>query len=359
MSPLRRLLFIVLLGLVGQAAAEDVADSPFLPAYRLGQGLSLPQRGLDIGGYLSLQYDAIRHQTPVLSLQDLSLFVTKRLGGRWSLFTELELGDALKVSEDGHAKHEPELDIERLYAEYRIDPAATLRLGKFLTPVGQWNMIHADPLVWTVSRPLTATAAFARHSTGAMLYGSLPTGGHDLDYWLFADDTAQLDPLQRDENAFDLPGATETLDNNFDRALGGRLLYHSIDSRLSLGLSYVYAELQGEQDDKNLIGADFEWTSSHVILSGEAIYRTSSGWTEPDERGGFIQAVVPLPGRLYLIGRYEDYRAKVLTPDPTITTLGLTYRPRPPVSLKLEYRLGSGNAAVAPDGWLASLAILF
>ncbi len=342
---------------VGAAPNDSTHADP--PPYQLGQGLHIPALNLDVGGYLSLQYEGLRHREQVLSVHDLSLFVNKNLGPRWNLFTEMEIGDALEFSDDGGANHNPEFDIERLYADYRLGPAVTLRFGKFLTPVGRWNMIHADPLVWTVSRPLTATAAFARHASGAMAYGTLPAGGRNLDYWVFIDDTDRLDPLERDEPAFEEPGSTLTVSNNFNRAAGARALYHFIENRFEVGASYVHFESRNSQHEKNLYGLDFHWNTPRLELSGEAVYRTVAGSSDADERGAFLQAVVPIPHHLYLIGRREQYRATGLSDDVTINTFGITYRPRPPLSFKLEYRSGAGNEQVAPDGWLGSLAILF
>jgi len=361
MPRLHRLILFGLLCTFGRpASATEAPTKPLTPApYELGQGLLFPDIGLDVGGYASLQYESLSHRTPAFNAHDLSLFLTEHIDARWSLFAELEMEDALLFSEEGDVSHDPELDVERLYLDYRVSPAITLRIGKFLTPVGSWNMIHADPLVWTVSRPLTATAAFPRHATGAMVYGSVPSDGHDLDYWVFVDDTARLDPLEQDEKAFEIPGSSVDLTSSFDRAFGGRVLYHFIDDRLRLGASYVYFEKQRSQPGKNLVGLDLACTTRYVQLSGEAVYRAARGWSQPDERGGFLQAVIPLPAHFYLVGRYERYSATVLSTRPTIDTFGITYRPRPPLSVKLEYRSGSHNDRVAPDGWLASLAILF
>ncbi len=158
--------------------------------------------------------------------------------------------------------------------------------------------------------------------------------------------------------AFEEPGSTLKVTNNFNRATGARALYHFIENRFEVGASYVHFETQKRRQEKNLYGLDFYWNTPHLELSGEAVYRTG-GSSDSDERGGFLQAVVPIPHHLYLIGRREQYRAAVLSDDVTINTFGLTYRPQPPLSLKLEYRSGSGNEQVAPDGWLGSLAILF
>jgi hypothetical protein len=360
MPYLQRLVVFTVLGVACfTARANQVADPWAHLPYQLGQGLNFPEQGLDVGGYLSLQYVDLKQVEPVFSVHDLSLFVNKRFGTRWNLFTEMEIGDSLSVTDEGQVSHNPEFDVERLYADYRVSPAVTLRFGKFLTPVGRWNLIHADPLVWTVSRPLTTTAAFARHASGAMIYGTVPAAGHDFDYWAFVDDTAQLDPHQRNETAFDTPGSTITVTNSFNHAAGGRFLYHVSEDHVSVGASYVYYEMDNPREDKNLFGLDFYWNSHFVELSGEAVYRFTSNWNDYDERGGFIQAVVPVPHHFYLIGRHERYSATVLSANPTINTFCITYRPRPPVSFKLEYRSGSNNDLVAPDGWLGSLTVLF
>ncbi len=362
MPRLRRLIALVVLwALTLTARAADTLPYVWDPApYQLGQGLLFPDLGLDLGGYLSLQYENLRDRSPTYSVHDLSLFLDGHLSARWSLLAEVEMVDPLQVTEEGGVSHDPQFDIERMYVDYRISPAMTLRLGKFLTPVGSWNLIHADPLVWTVSRPITATAAFARHATGAMLYGSVAAFGHDLDYWAFVDDTARLDPLKRNEKAFDIPGAAFDANNSFDNAFGGRLLYHFIDDRLSLGASYVHFGTHHPSQDKDLFGLDFSWSTRYAELSGEGIIRYRQGWSQTDERGGFVQAVVPLPAHFYLVGRHERYSATILGSTPTtLNTFGLTYRPRPPLSLKLEYRCGSNNDLVAPNGWLGSIAVLF
>jgi hypothetical protein len=44
-------------------------------------------------------------------------------------------------------------EVERLYLDYLHSDALATRLGKHLTPIGRWNLRHADPLVWTATRP--------------------------------------------------------------------------------------------------------------------------------------------------------------------------------------------------------------
>lgn len=339
---------------------STLAQPVWMPTpYEPGQGLNFPGLGLNLGGYFSLNYNNYQGQDAAVRLQDLSFFVHKDVGRRWTLFTELELGELVQLTRDGADTGDAEFDIERLYADYRAGPRITLRVGKFLTPVGRWNLIHADPLVWTVSRPLTSAVPFARHASGAMLYGTLPLAHADLDYSLFADNTERLDPRELRELAYEDNGSTLETHNAFSHALGGRLVYSMIDDRLQLGLSWVSFRTQETREGKRLVGLDLYWKVRGMELTGEALRRYSSGDTEPDVYGGFLQAAVPLVHDWHLIGRYERYQAAEVDTSTHLRTLGLTWRPHPAVSWKLEYRDGTGNDEVAPSGLLGSLAVLF
>ena len=154
-------------------------------------------------------------------------------------------------------------------------------------------------------------------------------------------------------------GAASPPQNDLNHAAGARLLYHLFDDRVSLGASLLDFEFREPEQQYRLIGVDFGWSTRYADLSGEAVYRTRRNTGSVDERGGFVQAVIPLRPRLSLVGRYERYKTAVIAQTTTINTLGVNYRLRPTVSFKVEYRYGSHNALVAPDGWLASFAVLF
>jgi len=328
--------------------------------YSLGQGLHFPQHRLIVGGYASLRYSDLEQQDWQFNIRDLSLFLSKFISNRWQLFSEIEIGDAMNVSANRISGKDSEIDLERLYADYRSTREINLRFGKFLTPVGRWNVIHADPLVWTVDRPLTTAAAFARHATGAMLYGDIGLGESSLDYAMYGDDSDLLDPAQKNELAFEDSSIGLSPRNAFRNALGGHLAYHFWNDSVHIGVSYLRFKMQDLKDRKELFGADALWTVKGMEFSGEWIYRNSLGSSsEGEERGGFVQGVLPLPGHLYLVGRREKYRAAFLSTGATIDSLELTYRPHKAISVKLEHRDGRDNEIVAPSGWLGSLATLF
>ena len=342
------------------ALADTTADNRWTHApYHLGQGITFPYLGLNIGGYISVRYEDIKERDWSIGARDLSLFFSENLSNRWQLFSEVEIGQAVDISSTSVSERDSEIDLERLYADYRATKEITVRFGKFLTPVGHWNLIHADPLVWTVDRPLTTAAPFARHATGIMLYGSFSALQNNWDYNLFLDDSDVLDPAQQKELAFEDGGAGISPHNAFQRAAGARISYHFLNDSANLGASFLRYDMYDLSERKDLYGLDALWTVGRMEFSGEWIYRASSGGLESSEHGGFVQAVLPLTDHLYFIGRQERYKAAALATTATIDSAGLTFRPHPAIAVKLEYRDGSNNELLAPTGWLASLAVLF
>ena len=326
--------------------AEPASLWPSQSEYRLGKGLSLPGTGLTIGGYASAGFNSQTRQPWRFEVDDLSLFLTWENQGRWRLFSELEVEDALTYKEGGSpTTSETFFSVERLYADFIVSDALIVRFGKFLTPVGRWNLIHAAPLVWTTSRPLATERLFDKHSTGLMLHGSLPIFGKDLDYALYAEPTDELDPKSSHGGIA------------FNNAAGGRLLYHPGDN-FEIGLSYLNFELQRKPSGRsNLVGTDFFWSRRQFEISGEFVYRRSGGPSPNDEAELYVQGVAPLGKGFFAVGRYEFVDSPGITAHFGIG--GLAYRPFSPLVLKLEYRTGVHNRLLAPNGLFTSISVLF
>jgi hypothetical protein len=352
-SGLRLCLGRLCLGLL-LAAANPVQAAP----YELGQGYALPFAGLTAGGYASLRADSLDGGKPKLVVQDVSLLLHGDPSPVWHFFAEIELSNPVSYSSGRFSSGDVDLDFERLYLDRNLSARTTLRAGKFLTPVGRWNQIHADPLVWGVSRPLTTSAAFSRHATGVQLYGGWPLAGGGLDYHLYLDDSARFDPTEGQESTYlDVDVAPNPL-NSFRHGAGARLLYRGRDDRLQVGLSAARFTLQDLPGTRQLFGLDLFYTQADVEVTGEGVYRRTAGTSGKSEWGGFLQLAVPLGEGFYAIASGERYRAELFPRPVNSASLGLTYRPRPPLSIKLERRESWGEERLAPDGWLLSLAVL-
>ena len=344
------------------ARAEEVVKEPW---YQLGKGVRLGDSGVWLGGYASLQVADLKDKPWSANLSDVSLFVGWQKG-RWRFFSEFELGDGLAVSNgQGLTTHQGYFDLERLYLDYLVDDAFKVRGGKFLTPIGRWNQIHADPLVWTTSKPLILYDVFARHVTGGMVYGNFEALDKLWSYAVYGGGGDQLDFVP----------TADSSDDNFRDTAGARL-YHESPGQIQFGLSYAhYYKLLGHTGEKDLLGCDFFWTRKRYEISGEFVYRFGTGSAntalgEPprhDLWGLYLQGVAPLVGDLYAVLRYEAFRRERASEPGNLGVAGLAYRPMPPLVFKAEYRFGnnfgllpsSANLGQFSEGFAASVAVLF
>lgn len=338
------------------ASVQAEVSSPEAVSYALGRGLRLPARNLVLSGYASLHLDSLEGSDTRFDFRDLSLFATWSPTARWQIFAEIEGENVVTVDDRGITAHDTEIEIERLYADFAAAPAMTLRTGRYLTPFGRWNLVHAEPLVWTATRPLVTMVAIPDHAVGVQAYGSLALDDGSLEYSVYIDDSDDVDP-RHGEASFEeinLPG----LSNNFDHAIGAQLRYHFFGERAELGASFASFAVDEMAGEQQLFGVDGAVRWQRFEFSTELTYRLNASPAPRDDWGGFVQGVVPLVGHLYGVGRVEYYSSGVLADDAGRASLGLAYRPQPAITYKFEYHDGS-NGRILPDGWEMSCGILF
>ena len=313
--------------------------------YTLGQGYRLGDSGFTLGGYSTVSLDKLHGDKTRAALDDLSLFVWWEGEGRWKLFAELDYENVLAHPSRDHEGEGRYLALERLYADYALSDRLSLRLGKFLTPIGRWNQIHATPLVWTSSRPLITEETFPTNVTGLMATGTLDAIGDGIEYAVYGSKGEEI----RANPAID----------PFSEVLGAHVsLPLSVDSRL--GLSYATFEQESRRDErKQLLGLDFVWSQGGYELSAEGVYRRSDEGSDQDEKGAFVQFVMPLTSRLFAVGRAEAFRQAGADATTRLWVGGLNYRLDPAVVLKAEWIGAAKNRIDAPHGLMTSISVLF
>ena len=347
--------------------------------YTLGRGLTVGNTGLNIGGYASLQYEDLHDETQRFSADTLSTQLSWDFLSRAQFFAEIELEDIF-IAQAGRrprSRTDP-LEIERLYLDLFASDALVGRVGKFLTPVGRWNEIHAAPLVWTTSRPSVTSQTFSENTTGGMLYGGGAPFGYDLEYAAYAAFPDDLDP-DREEGAL---AFEETVGFRLRSRLGAfrfgvsyanflkeREFHHENGCEEGRGEEESCAEEITLESRENLLGLDFFWSRNRYELSGEVVYSFGSKGLDNKEWGLFIQGVLPfgetrwaggpLTRHMYGIGRYEYFDPSGTVPGAHVWTFGLAYRPIHALILKTEYSVAHDNIAHVPEGFAASIAILF
>ena len=326
------------------SADDGSGEAILIGSYELGRGLPIGDSGFTVGGYATARYDDMRGSNPRLTADHLSLMVWWEGSGRWKFFSEADLEESLATRHSG-ADEERFLALERFYLDYALTDSVNVRLGKYLTPIGRWNQIHADPLVWTTSRPMVTHAVFPGTATGGMVQGTVSIGSREMDYAIFLSAGTEL--------------RRKPAEDPFSEARGLHLNL-PVGSALQLGLSLADFEQEATPGQrKRLAGMDFLWSRQRWEITGEGVYRSSNEGAALVEKGGFIQAVAPLTGRLYAVGRIEALRFAGADKTSRNWVAGLNYRYNRALSLKAEVVRGSHLQDGMPEGFLASFNVLF
>ena len=331
-------------GLLMQSAFADEEGSTE-STYRLGSGLQIADTGLRVGGYTTGSYERGNDEAPRVAIDNLSLFVWWEGEGRWKFFAELEYEGLLFTRNRTRGGNDGYLSLERAYVDYALADNTDVAIGKFLTPIGRWNAIHATPLVWTTSRPLVTTLAFPTNMTGVIVNGALPDVGNGIEYKIYGAAGNELRP-------------NPALDP-FSSAFGAHVTW-TIVPGAQLGFSYADFEQEKTRlERKQLSGIDFVWSRNRYELSAEAVYRFSDKGSALDEKGAYLQLVAPLTEKLYAVVRYETYRQARQAVATELRVAGVAYRVTPALVLKAEWAASRHNTVDAPDGLLTSISILF
>jgi hypothetical protein len=306
--------------------------------------------GFKLGGYSSSSITAPLHGGTELRIDDVSLMLRWENDSRLKFFGELELERPLVWNEDKHFNSKNTyLDLERLYLDYNLSDKVNIRTGRFLTPAGRWNLLHAAPLVWTATRPLATSYLFPTAVNGLMLHGSIPyetkSQNQALEYSFFVE--ALKDQI-RDNNEIiykNVAGAHFTFTNQFN-----------------LGLSLAaFTEDKPAGPDYRMLGLDFKTHIKGWELSGEGFQRfTSSG--NDGGSGAYLQSAAPLGNNWFWLTRLETLhqaRQGSAHVSGERWVMGLTKRIAPQQLLKMEFVGGSDNFTDTPRGFVGSFAVLF
>lgn len=325
---------------------------------------------LQVGGFAAVTFTRPEHpeevERPEVSELAAALLAWGRLAPAASYLVELDVAKRTTETWTGR-EVDQRLAPVRLYLEYAFDPLLRLRAGRFLTPVGQWNERHAEPLTWTPTRPLTTYRPFAKSLTGLLVAGDGGLSGRDWGYALYWAPAAELEEHDEEESGF-------------VRALGGRAALE-LRPGLTLGASLATvrrsrpAEAEENRDEEGenreeawedreedagsraLLGGDLRWERPGLELAVEAVWVPRRDGI-PAEAGAFASVAVRLVDPLWAVARAETYRPL----DGRAAHLGfagLTLRAHRRLVVKLGRQFSEQPSSRIPDGWFLSFSSLF
>lgn len=298
--------------------------------------------GFHYGGYSSAGVNIHPGGDTDAALNQISLILRWEGDSRFRYFSEIELERPVSWHEGEHFTDDSSyVDVERLYVDYNLSEKLNLRAGRFLTPAGWWNLIHAAPLVWTSTRPLATSRLFPQSTNGAMFYGAIPLGSEALEYSLYIE--ALKDQYQDDNEVM------------FKNTRGARL---TLSGKVNWGLSVMEFNEDIAGDPKfRMLGLDFLINHEGWEFSGEAFQRFYTSGKDGGS-GAYLQGVAPLGNEWFAVSRLETF-ARPTEGSSERWLLGTAWRMSPSRVLKMEYVGGDSEREGSPKGFLASFAILF
>lgn len=325
-----------------------ILTPPVYAEYVLGDGFSYGD--LYISGYSKLAWEAPNNQPQELVLDDLSLFASASLNQYINPFIEAEITKAQLWQEGNGADiRYARGALERLYNDVHLTEALNLRLGKSLAPVGEWNRIHAAPLVWTTTRPITTQFSFAESVSGINLqYTQQDNTAYQVYYQPGREWVSKQREINRPFQFKDVFGVS------VDK-------YFGLDGKVGVGAQH--ATITGTEDRQWVFSIDGQWKLPQLDLEFQTTY-TDVDFKLPTtntrkEWGGYVQAVWHVNERWHAVIRPEHFRSRYGQSQSSLL-YGMVYQPIPELSLKLEYVDAQSEQSFGlSQGWFGSLAVLF
>ncbi len=319
--------------------------------YTLGNGYNIGPWNLS--GYSTVELHAPTQQQKKINLflDEIAVFGQARLFQYLNPFFEIEYANQPLYTEGkGGFSKAGRFDLERVYNDALITSKLTFRLGKMLAPVGEWNQIHANPLVATEIRPLTTYLNFSEFVTGfSFIYTPETEWLPDME--LYYQPWTEL-----------IPKGLKSRPVRYKNVSGIHLQYGDEFSG-QIALSIQHAELTTRKERQTVYTIDGIYDFEFVKLSSQIFYASIYGSEIKrrynDEWGGYLQLVTPVTERWSLVGRGETFKQRDAIESQQNAVFGINYRTYNTVVWKLEYVLHRGADLGINEGVFGSFGVIF
>ncbi|WP_457746171.1 hypothetical protein [Sulfurimonas sp.] len=298
--------------------------------YTLGNGIKLGALPIYVGGYFSTDY---QHNTTTsqnkFRIDDIA-FLSYGYYERVSYLAEIEFKDFYVYQWDRNLSEifNGEPHVERLYLNYMISDNFNIRMGKFNSPVGYWNLTPINVLRDTTSNPMISNILYPKF-----------TNGLDLTYTYFSNYEVQVDLLAQNHDDIDDKYNNVKIDQHY--ALGLELAKDSLSLKLNGG--YFHAVDDRYRDEKfTYILASTQYDVDKYKITAEVGTQFSENRVSIDYVG-YIEALYRITDKHLPVVRFESYKSNlnILNEQDSSLTFCYTYRPMVPIAFKSEYQFHS------------------
>jgi hypothetical protein len=278
---------------------------------------------------------------------------------------------AFTVDADGAT----EVEMEYFTIDYFLNDYATLVMGRFMSPLGQFRQnLHPS---WINKLP-SAPQGFGHGGAapiadvGMQLRGGFKIGsGINGNYAAYVGNGVAGEINGTEVEEAHAPGFNEDIDGG--KNIGGRFGMYLINSKVDLGLSWATGKAgeigglngigqNGTKRDWDFIGADFTWQLlGGLDIRGEYVKQTFGALgagLEADFDAYYIQAAYRFPSTKWeIVARTSSNGSPTDTKDRT--TAGVNYLFTSSVIAKVAYESNDNDANTANDKVLVQMAYGF
>ena len=325
-------------------SSAQKTDTPKDPAQNRGR---LP---FDVAGYLSfrrLNDDALRGHHFYEEYSG-SLFLGKSFG-RWRFHSEFNVSNAPEFDSEGlhlfPARPSLSVKLDNGSLNYNARDWLQVTTGFLFVPT-YWREHRYQSTVLTVDDPLIDQTIFATAFAGVMAHGN----------WYFRDGGFGYQIYGGIAQQTELDQGVNFRSNERFRAVGGKLVIHVPTRGFFDTFDAAFHRLheQTDVDRDELYGGELHLEKNRLGLLSEFAHASMDivrGSRSHIRQGYYVQPSYQITRKLFAVARYDrltlDSRAASES-GMARQLVGLTYRPVPELSLKLDadrYQPGGGEPA--------------
>jgi hypothetical protein len=307
--------------------ASDIADPP------------VSKFPLDVAGYISfraINNDAFSEHDYYREYAG-SIFLSKK-AGRWLFHSEFNANTTAEFVTDGiHLVPSlPHLTVElqTVFVNYTWRDWLQMEAGFLFVPT-YWRTHRYQSTNLTVDEPLIDQNVFPTAFKGVLIHGDKYFEHGGFSYVIYGGASQEPDIFDSDAINIQIDPA---------RAMGGKLVVHVPSWHFfdSFDIGYHRLEQQFTDRHEDLDGAELRLEKGRARLLGEFAHMSAKpkdGSAGFFRQGFYLQPSYRLTRQLYAVGSYDRLNRDSRFADESglgRQSLGLTYRPQPSISLKIE-----------------------
>lgn len=319
--------------------------------YQLGKGMQVGSLPFYIGGYISLDY-IHTDNIDTYRVDDLAIIGYGNYE-KFSYLGEFEFKELYVRTEQNGLKsstNNNKIYTERLYLDYNFNENYMLKVGKYNSQIGFWNLLPVNVLRETTSNPMSTNILFPKFTTGL-----------STSYMSYGEGELRVDVMLQHNNDI----SSEYNNYKMDEHYGFGVSYEKNDYTVKLNGGYFHNLNKNVVEDNLyyiLLSAKYE-SNKYQILAEIGSQKSKNQYTT--EYAGYIQGLYRFNQKHSGIIRVESYSDKVKTIADDMLIFGYTYRPLYPIALKSEYQFHSQNnqnkfrSQNTQNQFLLSISVLF